>query len=109
VEAETIERQSQAWVSLTITDNGPGIDPEVLSRLFEPFASTKLDAHGTGLGLAVAEGIVREHGGLILARNVASGGRNGEGAQFEIMLPVVAPPYPEHADGRVERVEISGT
>jgi len=54
----------------------------VLSRLFEPFQSTRLDSRGTGLGLAVAEGIVREHGGLILARNAEEGG-----AVFEVMLP----------------------
>ncbi len=93
VASETIERQGRAWVSLSITDNGPGIDPELLPRLFEPFASTRLDAHGTGLGLAVAEGIVREHGGLILARNV-----DGGGAQFEIMLPVAPTPYPERPE-----------
>jgi len=62
---------------------------ELLSRLFEPFASTRLDAHGTGLGLAVAEGIVREHGGLILARNR----QDRSGAVFEIMLPVRSPGY----------------
>ena len=59
----------QEWCSITITDNGPGIDPRVMATLFEPFASTRLDSTGTGLGLAVAEGIVREHGGVILARN----------------------------------------
>lgn len=83
-------RDGAEWVSLTIIDNGPGIDPDLLSRLFEPFVSTRLDAHGTGLGLAVAEGIVREHGGLILARNRA----DGRGAVFEVMLPVRAVPYP---------------
>ena len=94
VEAEVSERESREWVSLTITDNGPGIDSDLLSRLFEPFASTRLDSHGTGLGLAVAEGIVREHGGLILARN-----RQGRGgAVFEIMLPL-RPMYPAPAQG----------
>jgi signal transduction histidine kinase len=86
VEAETMERDGQEWATITLTDNGPGIDPDLMSRLFEPFASTRLDAHGTGLGLAVSEGIVREHGGLILARNRA----DRSGAVFEIMLPVRA-------------------
>lgn len=85
VTAETRERDGQEWVSVTVTDSGPGIEPEMVPRLFEPFASTRLDASGTGLGLAVAEGIVREHGGLLLARN-APGAEDG--AEFEVMLPV---------------------
>lgn len=91
IDAETSTRDGHEWVSLTVTDSGPGIDRDLLSRLFEPFASTRLDAHGTGLGLAVAEGIVREHGGLILARNRTA----GTGAVFEVMLPVHGLPYPQ--------------
>ena len=82
--AELSESEGRPWVGVTLTDNGPGIDPGVLARLFEPFASTRLDARGTGLGLAVAEGIVREHGGVILARNSES---PGLGAVFEVVLP----------------------
>jgi signal transduction histidine kinase len=93
IDADLSSRGGRDWVSVTITDNGPGIDPDMLSRLFEPFASTRLDAHGTGLGLAVAEGIVREHGGLILARNRP----DRSGAVFEIMLPARAAPYAEPA------------
>jgi signal transduction histidine kinase len=93
VAAEASLKDGREWVSLTVTDNGPGIHPDVLPRLFEPFASTRLDSQGTGLGLAVAEGIVREHGGLILARNL----RDGPGAVFEVLIPVRPDPYP-HAD-----------
>jgi signal transduction histidine kinase len=75
------------WASVSVIDSGPGIDPEVLARLFEPFASTRLDSKGTGLGLAVAEGIVREHGGLVVARN-RSEGPGVTGAVFEVILPV---------------------
>lgn len=89
VSAEVSEKDGHEWVSISVTDDGPGIDPDLLSRLFEPFASTRLDAHGTGLGLAVAEGIVREHGGLILARNRP----DQPGAIFEIMIPVKSAPY----------------
>lgn len=85
-------RDGRSWLSLTIADTGPGVDPSILERLFEPFQSTRLDSHGTGLGLAVAEGIVREHGGVLLARNGASGG-----AEFEIMLPQDAPYASEEA------------
>lgn len=80
--AESV-RDGRRWVSLTVADNGPGIDAAVLPRLFQPFASTRLDSRGTGLGLAVSEGIVREHGGVLLARNRT----DGRGAVFEIMLP----------------------
>ncbi|MCA9297785.1 MAG: PAS domain-containing sensor histidine kinase, partial [Phycisphaerales bacterium] len=59
-------------------------DPEDVSRLFEPFVSTKLDARGTGLGLAVAQGIMKEHDGTLLVRNLP--GRAG--AVFEMLLPV---------------------
>jgi len=86
--AEVQDRDDGPWVCITITDDGPGIDPDVLTRLFEPFASTTLDARGTGLGLAVSEGIVREHGGVILAKNRADG---RAGAVFEILMPRVSP------------------
>lgn len=76
-------RDGRPWVSILVTDDGPGIDASVLPRLFEPFVSTRLDARGTGLGLAVAEGIVREHGGVLLARNRAE----QPGAVFEVLLP----------------------
>lgn len=86
VRAAALEREGAQWVCITITDDGPGIDPDLLPRLFQPFVSTRLDARGTGLGLAVAEGIVREHGGLVLARNRT----DGSGAVFEVMLPARA-------------------
>jgi signal transduction histidine kinase len=89
--ASTSRREGRDWVTVSVRDNGPGIDPSVLPKLFEPFASTRLDSRGTGLGLAVAEGIVREHGGVILARNLASSRENSAGgAEFEVMLPAGA-------------------
>lgn len=87
VSTEESVRDGERWVSIRIADTGPGIDPEVLPRLFEPFTSTRMDAHGTGLGLAVSEGIIREHAGVILARNRAVSDPQGAGAVFEIMLP----------------------
>ena len=79
-----LTRDGESWVSVTLTDTGPGISPDMLDRLFEPFASTRLDAKGTGLGLAVSDGIVREQGGTIIARNV--NGAVGSGAEFEVLL-----------------------
>ncbi|MEX2217522.1 MAG: ATP-binding protein [Phycisphaerales bacterium] len=89
VAAEVSTKDGREWVSITVADDGPGIDPEVLSRLFEPFVSRRLDAQGTGLGLAVSEGIIREHGGVLVARNRA----DGPGAVFEVLMPVRAVPY----------------
>ena len=83
VSASLTSRAGRESVTIFIADDGPGIDPEILGRLFEPFASTRLDSKGTGLGLAVSEGIIREHGGVLLARN----DRYNGGAVFEITLP----------------------
>ena len=82
VVGDLVERDGGRWLSLKVRDQGPGIAPEVLPDLFQPFVSTRLDSHGTGLGLAVSEGIVREHAGLLVARNMADGG-----AEFEVLLP----------------------
>jgi two-component system C4-dicarboxylate transport sensor histidine kinase DctB len=87
VAAEEAVRDGRRWVSLTIADDGPGIDPEVMPRLFQPFATTRLDSRGTGLGLATAEGIIREHGGVLLARNKLHIDGRIAGAVFEIVLP----------------------
>jgi two-component system C4-dicarboxylate transport sensor histidine kinase DctB len=78
-------RDDLPWIAVRIIDNGPGIDAALIDRLFEPFVSTRLDAHGTGLGLAVANGIVREHGGILTATNRVGSGKRG--AVFEVLLP----------------------
>ena len=83
IEGGRVDKDGGEWVSISVIDSGPGIDPEILATLFEPFVTMRLDAKGTGLGLAVAEGIVREHGGMLLARNHPE--RNG--AIFEGLLP----------------------
>lgn len=91
VDAERTQRDGSDWLSIRIRDTGPGIDPAILPSLFEPFASTRLDSRGTGLGLAVAEGIIREHDGILLARNRAASDTASadlSGAVFEIMLPI---------------------
>ena len=66
-----------------MTDDGPGIAPNVMESIFNPFFTTKDVGQGTGLGLSVAEGIVKQHGGVIRARS-----EPGEGAQFEVYLPL---------------------
>jgi len=66
---------------ITVFDNGPGIPEETRTKLFRPFFTTK--AKGTGLGLAVVQKIIVQHGGQVRARNRAEGG-----AAFIITLPV---------------------
>jgi signal transduction histidine kinase len=73
------------FVCLTVADHGSGIPTENLPRLFEPFFTTKEPGEGTGLGLAVAYGIVRDHGGWIEVDS-----RIGAGSRFVIWLPAAA-------------------
>ncbi|NKN32064.1 sensor histidine kinase [Marichromatium bheemlicum] len=74
--------QQRCW--LEVSDNGPGFEPHLMERLFEPYVTTK--AKGTGLGLAIVKRIIEEHGGIIVVENTASG------ARIEIRLPVWQPP-----------------
>lgn len=69
-------------VAIEVRDTGPGVPPDVLPRIFEPFFTTKAVGEGTGLGLALAYGIVKDHAGEILAKNDRRGG-----ARFRIVLP----------------------
>ena len=70
------------FVSVTFTDSGVGIPQENLSKLFEPFFSTKKKGKGVGLGLSVVYGIVQEHGGSIQVQS-----KEGRGTSFTIELP----------------------
>jgi len=79
---EAAARPEGASVVLSVRDHGPGIAPEHLPRLFDPFFSTKQPGEGTGLGLAISYEIVHELGGSIRAANHAQGG-----ALFEVVLP----------------------
>lgn len=70
-------------VQVLFWDNGKGISAQDLNKVFDPFFSTKAAGEGTGLGLSVSYGIVRDHGGEI---HVAS--EPGKWTQFTIVLPV---------------------
>jgi PAS domain S-box-containing protein len=69
---------------LRVRDTGPGIDPGIIHRIFDPYFSTKDKGKGTGLGLSVVHGIVKSHRGAI---QVSS--RLGEGATFDVYFPMV--------------------
>lgn len=72
---------ADGWASIVVADSGPGVPPELLARVFDPYFSTH-DA-GTGLGLPIARRIAEEHGGEIAARN-----RSGGGLEVEIKIPM---------------------
>lgn len=82
--AVTIEtRGGSEQVVVTISDNGPGIPPEIQSKIFDPFYTTKPVGQGTGLGLSICHSIVERHGGQILLDSSP-----GEGTSFTVKIPV---------------------
>jgi signal transduction histidine kinase len=81
LKGETVRGKESGLQRITIFDNGPGIPEESLTKLFRPFYTTKAD--GTGLGLAVVQKIIVQHGGQVEARNSAQGG-----AAFMVTLPL---------------------
>jgi signal transduction histidine kinase/CheY-like chemotaxis protein len=70
------------YARLRVRDTGDGMDAQTLERIFEPFFTTKAAGRGSGLGLSVAHGIVKDHGGTITALS-----RAHAGATFEVLLP----------------------
>jgi two-component system NtrC family sensor kinase len=84
--------QTPGGVWLKLIDSGPGVPEAVRDRIFDPFFTTKGDGMGTGLGLSVSRGIVREHGGELAL--VAAGLQSGAGASFKLSLPLQVPAAP---------------
>ena len=87
----TAYRPEGRRVVIKITDTGYGIEKRNLSRIFDPFFTTKPTGEGTGLGLSVSYGIIKNHGG-----DITVGSEVGRGATFTIILPVVSPDKGRH-------------
>jgi len=76
-------RAENNQVLIEIEDDGPGINKKILDKIFDPFFSTKEPGQGTGLGLSVSYGIIREHDGEIRVQSTP-----GHGARFTVILPL---------------------
>jgi two-component system, cell cycle sensor histidine kinase and response regulator CckA len=107
---DAIEKE---YLSLSVADTGLGMDETIRNRIFEPFFSTKDPGQGTGLGLSVVYGIVRNHGGFV---DVTS--EHGKGSTFCVYLPVLKDQIPTvnvmvplHVDGneRAQRPSMGET
>jgi len=89
------------YASISVEDTGSGIAPETLPRVFEPFFSTKDPGHGTGLGLSMVYGFVKNHEGFVKVES-----EPGQGARFTLLLPRIPAPATETGTegfGRIER------
>jgi PAS domain S-box-containing protein len=86
----TVDAQPGDYVRLRVRDTGHGIPPEIRARIFEPFFTTKELGKGTGLGLAMVFGIVKQHKGWIECHSDV-----GRGTRFDIYLPQSTAPPPE--------------
>jgi PAS domain S-box-containing protein len=80
------------YASISVQDTGAGIAPEALPRVFDPFFTTKEPGRGTGLGLAMVYGFVKNHDGFVKVES-----QPGRGARFTIFLPLIPAPAPQRS------------
>ncbi|HSC28928.1 MAG TPA: ATP-binding protein [Vicinamibacterales bacterium] len=81
-----VSREARGRAEIEIADTGSGIPADQLSRIYDPFFTTKAFGRGTGLGLSIAYGIVQEHGGSITCDSAV-----GKGTRFTLTLPLASP------------------
>ncbi len=82
-EEKILELPEGDYIKITISDTGPGIDPQIIDRIFDPYFTTKEIGKGSGMGLAVVHGIVKNHGGAITV-----GSEVGTGSTFNVYFPL---------------------
>jgi two-component system cell cycle sensor histidine kinase/response regulator CckA len=80
--AKTRDNSQEVFVELSISDTGQGIRPEIIDKIFDPFFTTKEKGKGTGMGLAITYGVIKEYGGEITVDS-----QLGRGTVFHIYLP----------------------
>jgi signal transduction histidine kinase len=93
------DTRDRDFVAVEFTDTGSGIPEQELKSIFDPFYTTKPNSKGTGLGLAVSLGIIKQHGGDIRVRSQV-----GEGSTFTVLLPVAKVPADISDDRRVDHL-----
>jgi len=104
VASRILSRDNAAWWQLEVADDGAGIEPRMLTRIFDPFFSTRHDRHG--LGLSAVQGIVRRLGGDIEVDSTP-----GQGARFRVRLPIVpgaVPAAPTRVEGTLPIPRLAG-
>lgn len=84
-----ITQEAGEMIRIAFIDDGPGIQDDDLTKIFDPFFTGKGPTKGTGLGLAVCQGLVEAHGGHIYARS-----KFGEGTSFEVEIPIISAEQP---------------
>jgi PAS domain S-box-containing protein len=87
------------YVIISVRDTGAGIAPEILPRIFEPFFTTKEPGRGTGLGLAMVYGFVKNHDGFVKVESEPA-----RGARFTISLPLICAPAPQTGAGGLGQI-----
>ena len=93
-------RRGEGQVEISIRDNGNGMPPEIVEKIFNPFFTTKPANEGTGLGLAISSDIVRQHGGAIRVNS-----EPGEFTEMVVELPLSRPTAPAEAEAEAEMAE----
>jgi PAS domain S-box-containing protein len=83
--AHQLELSAGRYLKLTVSDTGCGMSPHIMERIFDPYFTTKKKEEGTGLGLSVVHGIVKDHGGFITVKS-----NPDQGSVFDVYLPLIA-------------------